>query len=357
MLKNSVIEAVPLTTSVLDSRKRKVLNAIVDCYNRTAEPVSSRKIARDYGMGLSAATIRNTMADLEDLGYVIQPHTSAGRTPTEQGYRVYVDSMMTAQKLSLKEKQFIRDGYALSGRNFEEIMDQTSKILSEISHYIGVVLSPELHESVLRRLELISIDSEYILAILLMASGTVKNKVVPIPGNLSPEAIYQISQILNEKLAGLPLKQIRQISQDAAKLKAVCNRPLSEPMVAVTRNTFSLNREIHVYIDGASNIFSQPEFEEVQKIKPVFRLLERKEQIATILSAQRLAPGIQVLIGSESGWEGMEMCSIVRSSYRVHGNQVGTIGVIGPTRMAYPRIVSIVKFTAEVISQFFEEPL
>ncbi len=346
-----------MTTPVLDSRKYEVLEAIVDCYNRAAEPVSSRKIARDYSMGLSAATLRNTMADLEDLGYLTHPHTSAGRIPTEQGYRVYVDNLMTDQKLSVKEKQFIRDGYASSSRDFEEIMEQTSKILSEISHYIGVVLSPELHDSILRRLELISIDNEHILAVLIMASGVVKNQVVSIPKDLSDEEIYQINQILNEKLAGLPLKQIRQISQDAVKLKAVFDRHLSEPMAVVARNTFSLDREIHVYIDGASNFFSHPEFGEVQKIEPLFRVLERKEQIADLLSTRRNRLGIQVLIGSENDCEGMRMCSIVRSSYRVWGNQFGTIGVIGPTRMVYPRVVSIVKFTAEVISQFFEESL
>ncbi len=346
-----------MTTPVLDSRKYEVLEAIVDCYNRAAEPVSSRKIARDYSMGLSAATLRNTMADLEDLGYLTHPHTSAGRIPTEQGYRVYVDNLMTDQKLSVKEKQFIRDGYASSSRDFEEIMEQTSKILSEISHYIGVVLSPELHDSILRRLELISIDNEHILAVLIMTSGVVKNQVVSIPKDLSDEEIYQINQILNEKLAGLPLKQIRQISQDAVKLKAVFDRHLSEPMAVVARNTFSLDREIHVYIDGASNFFSHPEFGEVQKIEPLFRVLERKEQIADLLSTRRNRLGIQVLIGSENDCEGMRMCSIVRSSYRVWGNQFGTIGVIGPTRMVYPRVVSIVKFTAEVISQFFEESL
>ena len=186
-----------MTNSVLDSRKHAVLEAIVDCYNRTAEPVSSQKIVRDYDMGLSAATLRNTMADLEELGYLTHPHTSAGRVPTEQGYRVYVDSLMIDQKLSRKERQFIQDGYASSRRDFEEIMEQTSKILSAISHHIGVVLSPELHESILHRLELISIDSEHILAVLLMASGAVKNQVVSIPKDLSDGELYQINRILN----------------------------------------------------------------------------------------------------------------------------------------------------------------
>ena len=306
-------------------------------------------------MGLSAATLRNTMADLEELGYLTHPHTSAGRIPTEQGYRVYVDSLMTDQKLSQKEKQFIRDGYTSPTRDFEEIMEQTSKILSAISHHIGVVLSPELHESILRRIELISIDSKHILAVLLMASGAVKNQVVPIPKNLSDDELYRINQILNEKLAGLPLKQIRQISQDPAKLKSVFDQRLSDPIVTVARNTFALEQETHVYIDGTANFFSHPEFEEIQKIESLFRVLEQKKQVADLLSTQQEPLGTQVLIGTENGCEGMEMCSIVRSNYRVRGNQFGTIGVIGPTRMAYPRIVSIVNFTSQTISEMFEE--
>ena len=343
-----------MTTPVLDTRKCKVLEAIVDCYHRTAEPVSSRAIARHYGMGLSAATIRNTMADLEELGYVAQPHTSAGRIPTRLGYRVYVDRMMTAQELTPKEKQFIRERSASANHDFEEIMEQTSRILSEISHYIGVVLSPELHEGILRRLEFIPIDDEKVLAILLMASGVVKSQVVPISKDLSNENIHQISRILNEKLVGLPLKKIRQISQDPVQLKAIFDHHLSAPAAAVTRRTFSLDQEIHVYLDGTSNFFSQPEFLEVQKIEPLFRVLERKDQIANILSPQGKDREIQILIGSESRCEGMELCSVVRSSYHTQGNQFGTIGVIGPTRMEYSRVVSIVKFTAQVISQLFE---
>ncbi|MBI1924845.1 hypothetical protein HYR99_11430, partial [Candidatus Poribacteria bacterium] len=149
----------------------------------------------------------------------------------------------------------------------------------------------------------------------------------------------------------------RQISQDPVQLKAIFDHHLSAPVAAVTRRTFSLDQEIHVYLDGTSNFFGQPEFLEVQKIEPLFRVLERKDQIANILSPQGKNVGIQILIGSESRCEGMELCSVVRSSYHVQGDQFGTIGVIGPTRMEYSRVVSIVKFTARVISQLFENAL
>jgi heat-inducible transcriptional repressor len=305
-------------------------------------------------MGLSAATLRNTMADLEDLGYLTQPHTSAGRIPTEKGYRVYVDSMMRAAELSYAEKEYIREKYASANHDFEEVMAQTSKILSEISHYIGVALSPQLHESVLQRLELISIDAEHILAVLVMTSGVVENKLLSAPSGLSDKAVYRIKQILNEKLTGLSLKEIRGISQDPIKMKTVFDCSPSAPMAVVARDTFALDRGIHVYIDGTSNFFSHPEFGEVQKIEPLFRTLERKEQIADLLLSQQSDAGLQILIGSENRCEGMKMCSVVRSRYRVRGEQYGTIAVIGPTRMAYSRVVSIVRYTAQIVSQFLE---
>ena len=354
-----------LTTPALDFRKREVLEAIIDCYNQTAAPVGSRTIERRYGMGVSAATIRNTMADLEELGYVTQPHPSAGRVPTEIGYRVYVDTLMEAQELSIKEKQLIQERCASLDGNFEGIIEQTSKILSEISHYIGFVLTPELHDSILRRLELIPIDgngdsSEYrgkVLAVLLMESGVVKNHIVPVSNDLSGKDIRRIGRILNEKLVGLSLRRIQQISQDTADLKAIFDTYLSDSVVAFTRDTFSLNQEIHVYLAGASNFFSQPEFLEVDKIEPLFRLFEQKEQMIGLLAPQQATPGIQVVIGSENRYEGMEMCSVVHSCYTSHSDVLGTIGIIGPTRMQYSRIVSIVDFTAQVMSQVFEHTL
>ncbi len=349
----------------MDFRKREVLEAIIECYNQTAAPVGSRTIERRYGMGVSAATIRNTMADLEELGYVTQPHPSAGRVPTEIGYRVYVDSLMEAEELSNKEKLLIQERCASLDGGFEHVIEQTSKILSEISHYIGFVLTPELHESILRRLELIPIDGDddnskhqgKVLAVLLMASGVVKNHIVPVSKDLTDQDIRRISRILNEKLVGLSLQRIQQISQDTAHLKAIFDTYLSDSVAAFTRNTFSLNQEIHIYLDGASNFFSQPEFLQVDKIEPLFRLLEQKERITGLLSLPQPTSGIQVVIGSENNYEGMEMCSVVHSCYTSRGDVMGTIGVIGPTRMQYPRIVSIVDFTAQVMSQVFEHTL
>lgn len=354
-----------METSALDFRKREVLEAIIDCYNQTAAPVGSRTIERQYGMGVSAATIRNTMADLEELGYLTQPHPSAGRVPTEIGYRVYVDTLMEAEELSSKEKLLIQERCASLDGSFEGIIEQTSKILSEISHYIGFVLTPELHDSILRRLELIPIDgnsdnSEYrgkVLAVLLMAPGVVKNHIVPVSKDLSDKDIRRISRILNEKLVGLSLRRIQQISHDTADLKAIFDTDLSDSIVEFTRDTFSLNQEIHVYLDGASNFFSQPEFLDVDKMESLFRLLEQKQQIAELLSSQQLTPGIQVVIGSENKYEGMKMCSVVHSCYTNRGNVLGAIGVIGPTRMQYSRVVSIVDFTAQVMSQVFEHTL
>ena len=349
--------AAPLTTAKLNQRDREVLEAIINCYNRTAKPVSSRAIVRQYGMQLSSATIRNTMAQLGEFGYLSQPHTSAGRIPTELGYRVYVDNMMTTQRLTDEERRFIRQRYDSSELDFEETIEQTSKILSQISHYIGVALSPQLHHGILRRLELIPLDTQKVIVVLITNSGLVKNQVVSIHESLSNADIYRISRILNEKLAGLSFGEIQQISQNRTKLKAIFDRDLSDPVAMLTRDTFSMDRGIHVYLDGTSNFFGQPEFLEVEQIEPLFRFLEQKDRVADLLSQKKENPEIQVLIGSENRCEGMEMCSVVRSTFRVRGDLVGTIGVIGPTRMEYSRVVSIVRFTSKVIGKYLRKAL
>ena len=349
--------AAPLTTAMLDYRQRDVLEAIIKCYNRMAKPVSSRTIARQYEMKLSPATIRNTMAQLGEYGYLAQPHTSAGRIPTELGYRVYVDNMMTTQRLTDEERKFIRQWYDSSELDFVESIEQTSKILSQISHYIGVALSPKLHDGILRRLELIPLDTRRVVVVLITNSGLVKNQVVSVDDSLSKADIYRVSQILNEKLAGLSLGEIQRISQSRTNLKAVFDRDLSDPVAALARNTFSLNREIHVYLDGTSNFFGQPEFLEVEQIEPLFRFLEQKDRVADLLSPKKENPDIQVVIGSENRCEGMEMCSVVQSTISVRGDSHGVIGVIGPTRMEYSRVVAIVKFTAHVIGQHLQKAL
>ena len=346
-----------MTTAMLDYRQRDVLEAIIKCYNRTAKPVSSRSIARQYEMKLSPATIRNTMAQLGEYGYLAQPHTSAGRIPTELGYRVYVDNMMTTQRLTDEERKFIRQWFDSSELDFVESIEQTSKILSQISHYIGVALSPQLHDGILRRLELIPLDTQRVVVVLITNSGLVKNQVVSVHESLSKAEIYRISRILNEKLAGLSLGEIQRISQSRKNLKAVFDRDLSDPVATLARNTFSLNRETHVYLDGTSNFFGQPEFLEVEQIEPLFRFLEQKERVADLLSPKKENPDFQVLIGSENRCEGMEMCSVVQSTFSVRGDSLGTIGVIGPTRMEYSRVVSIVKFTAHVIGQHLQKAL
>ena len=347
----------PLTTAVLNARNREVLEAIITCYNRTAKPVSSRTIARYYDMRLSPATIRNTMAQLGEYGYLAQPHTSAGRIPTELGYRVYVDNMMTTQRLTDEECRFIRQWYDSSELDIVETIEQTSKILSQISHYIGVALSPQLHDGILRRLELIPLDTHRVVVVLITNSGLVKNQVVSVHESLSKADIHWISRKLNEKLAGLSLGEIRRISRSHANLAAVFDRDLSDPVATLARNTFSLDREIPVYLDGTSNFFGQPEFLEVEQIEPLFRFLEQKERVADLLSPKKETPDIQVLIGSENRCEGMEMCSVVQSTISVRGDFLGTIGVIGPTRMEYSRVVSIVKFTAQVIGQHLQKSL
>jgi len=344
-----------LASSTIDERKRDILEAIIHCYTLTAQPVGSRTIERKYSLGLSAATIRNTMADLEEMGYVAQPHTSAGRVPTESGYRFYVDQLVEVSPLSEDDKQRMKRSYDDARQEMEYIMEQTSKILSLISQYIGVVISPKLKESILRRLELISVAAERILVVLMMESGMVKSRIIAVEGEIPSKSLQKINSLLNEKLSGLPLKKIRNISENPAQMKAIFDEEMSEQAMALTKNAFSLEPEIEVYLEGATSLFGQPEFEDQQKMEAVFRALEEKEYITNILVPQLHKPGIRILIGSEMQYAGMEHCSMISYTYKLGEHSIGVLGIIGPTRMAYHRIIPIVDFTARMMSETLED--
>jgi len=295
------------------------------------------------------------MADLEEMGYVTQPHTSAGRVPTESGYRFYVDKLMEVSPLSEADRQRMQHCYDDARQEMEYIMEQTSRILSLISQYIGVVISPKLQESILRRLELISVDSARILVVLMMESGMVKSRYIAVEGEIPPKSLQKINRLLNEKLSGLPLKKIRNISENPTQMKAIFDEDMSEQAMELTKNAFSLEPEIEVYLEGATNFFCQPEFEDRQKMEAVFRALEEKEYITSLLVPQLYKPGIRILIGSEMQYAGMEYCSMISSTYKLGKHSVGVLGIIGPTRMAYHKIIPIVDFTARMMSKTLED--
>jgi len=332
--------------SELTERQRKILESVIHCYTLTAEPVGSRTIARKYGLGLSPATIRNVMADLEEMGYLYQPHTSAGRVPTEKGYRVYVDELMEESELTPEEKRLIRSEYEKIKHEVDRIIEHTSRILSLISRYIGVAATPPLREGAFKRLELISVGANTVLSVIITFSGIVRNKLISLDFELPDKVLNRIAVLINERLSGLPISRIRELAQNPVELRRMLD--LEGREIDLVRYALDIEPDVQVYLDGQANILSQPEFSSIERSERVFRALEKKDRIWRILFPKS-SSDVEVKIGSEVKCEGMEECSVVSATYKV-GDLTGTIGIIGPKRMVYPKIIPLVRYTAQIVS-------
>ncbi len=344
--------------STLDVRRRQILEAIIHCHTLTAQPVGSRVIAKRYNLGLSAATIRNAMADLEEMGYVMQPHTSAGRVPTELGYRFYVDSLMEVGILSEAEKIKIRLSYDDVRREFEYLMEQTSRILSTISHYVGVVMSPGLQTRVLKHFEIFQVSEDKLLAVLVVEPGVIRNRVLEKEETLTGEDLAKINNALKARFVGRSLIELQNLVDSPEQMRSMFDQQIFQEVSSLVRDALDVTYDPEIYLQGRSNIFSQPEFEDLRRMEAILDILEKKEQLSHLLDfSPGMEMGVYVRIGSEINCEAMEQCSVISAAYQWNQRPFGIIGVIGPTRMEYPRIVSIVDYTAKVMSQMLQNRL
>jgi len=337
-----------LNSAELTERQRKILEAVIHCYTFTAEPVGSRTVAKRYNLGISPATVRNVMADLEEMGYLFQPHTSAGRVPTEKGYRLYVDELMRESGLTREEKELIEREYEKVKHQLDRIMEHTSKILSLISRYVGVAVTPPMHEGVFRHIELISVGANTVLSVIITASGMVRNKLISLDFEIPRQELERIADIINERLSGISMSRIRDLANDPMELRSMLG--LEGERFRVVRYALDFDPDVQVYLDGRANMLSQPEFSSVKRMERIFRVLEERDRVWRILYPAGRAGEVQVKIGSEVKCRGMEECSVVSAVYRA-GDMVGTIGIIGPKRMEYPRVIPLVRYTARMVSQ------
>ncbi len=329
------------------SRKRDILRVVVTDYIKLAHPIGSRSIARRYKMGFSPATIRNEMADLEELGYLIQPHTSAGRIPTQKGYRYYVDELMEESDLDEEEKKKILEVYEYERmREIEEIIKHTSRLLSSITNYTSLILGPQLRKSAFKKLQIMPIDSQRGLLVLVSDTGFVKNKVINLPQTLSSGELNKIVSYLNRRLEGLSLEQF------TSRLINELRRDLYH-YVRFLEDTFTLVEESltederRVILGGTTNILNQPEFGDIEKVKGLLSLFEQHSQLASLLSAPLAdVDSVIIRIGRENILEEVQECSLVMTTYRLGNDIIGTIGLLGPTRMNYSKAVSVVRQVA-----------
>ncbi|MFZ1683155.1 MAG: heat-inducible transcriptional repressor HrcA [Candidatus Zixiibacteriota bacterium] len=332
----------------LSERERQILANLIDYYIHSADPVGSRVIANKFKMGLSSATIRNTLQDLEELGLVEQPHTSAGRVPTDRGYRVYVDYLLKPERLNAAEELAIRQTILKEGRGINEILGQTAKLLGDITMQLGVTLAPKFEEAKLKNVRLIPISDGRVMVVVITSSGLVRSVILEIETNLSDMSLNEVESVLNERLSDLSLANIRDsISKRMEGLTG--NARLIKLVIDSKDKIWTEDRSDEIHFAGTDKLLRAPEFADRDRLSKLIKLLEDGKILSEFLN-HASDEGLFITIGRENRISEIINCSVVTSTYRV-GSITGTIGVIGPTRMPYSKLVSVVEYTARSISE------
>jgi heat-inducible transcriptional repressor len=337
-------------SDILSERSRQILEAVIDDYIRTAEPVGSRTVTRRHGLALSPATVRNVMSDLEEMGFLSSPHTSAGRVPTDKAFRFYVDSLIQVRAITENQQEEIRRQYQAPGRDVGEILKNTSRILSSISNYIGIVVAPRFAANVFRQIEFVKLCGKRILVILVSESGVVQNRVIEAEEDLSTEDLVRMTNYLNELLHGLTIAEVkarivREMEDEKVRYDKLLTRALKLSEVTLEESAAD------VFIEGQINILEQPEFADVERMKEIFQTFEEKSQLINLLDCCMKADRVNIFIGAENFLSRMNQMSVITASYASGPNTLGVLGVIGPTRMGYDRVIPIVDYTARMLSE------
>ncbi|MEW9123009.1 MAG: heat-inducible transcriptional repressor HrcA [Thermotaleaceae bacterium] len=337
----------------LADRKLKILQAIIRDFITTAEPVGSRTIAKKYDLGISSATIRNEMADLEELGYLQQPHTSAGRIPSDKAYRLYVDQMMIANKIAQIEKNIIQNSLLEKIGELEQIISHTAKILSQFTKLTAMVLSPQYRHSRLKHIQLIPMEGRRVLIVVVLESGVVKNAILRLNEVLSEENLEKVSKMMNHRLQGLTVADISAGVIHGMKNEMQMFNSIIETIMPMVMTTLEEIEEVHLYLDGLINIFNLPEYHDINKARDFMSMLDQKELIKELLLNTK--DGVNITIGKENKHENLQECSLITATYKLHGKTVGKIGVIGPTRMDYDNIISVVDFMTGNLTKLLKD--
>lgn len=338
----------------LDERKRRILQAIVQDYIATAEPVSSRAICRRYNLGVSPATVRNEMADLEEMGYIEQPHTSAGRIPSDKGYRYYVDWLMEDRELDQAEKATIRAWYAKRMKEIEEIVSLTTQLLSRITNYTAMMLEPRLDGGKFKYLRLIPLAPTRALLLVVSTSGMVEHQLVEFSTSINPEDLERLSNELTDCVRGKSIQEIIGGNLSELQLQVTRQRQVLGEVLKLLKEALIDSHEEKVYLGGTSNILAQPEFKRADRLEALFGLFEDENHLRHLLR-EASDNQITVRIGEENLFDVIHDCSIVTATYRIGGRTVGTLGVLGPTRMQYSRVLPAVRYTTSVLSETLTE--
>lgn len=338
---------------MLDERKRRVLHAIVHDYIHTAEPVGSRAIVRRHGLQVSSATVRNEMADLEELGYLEQPHTSAGRIPSYKGYRYYVDELMEQPAPTQEQIASVRRLYENHLREIDAILMQAVRVLSETTDYLAVAEGPQIGGGMLHLLQLVRLRPGRALMMIVTDDGLVDHRLIDIQDDLNSETLERIARVLTAHLAGFQVGELRRHVLKALSTELHEYRAVVEQALSALEAKQADDDEPRFLFGGAGNIFKQPEFRDVERAHALLSLLGEQKIVRELLGHHEPAQdsGVQVMIGPENPVPALQDCSVVTATYVLDGRQIGRIAVIGPTRMNYPAVVPFVELVTESLSE------
>lgn len=336
--------------ATLSHRSEALLKTLIERYISDGQPVGSRTLAKQAGLELSSATVRNVMADLEDLGLISSPHTSAGRVPTVRGYRVFVDSLIKVRPLNVTELRHIEGEFGGS-QDPQQLIETASALLSQVTRLAGIVMVAKAEQAVFRQIEFLALSANRILVILITLDGRVHNRIIQADRAYSAAELVEASNYFNQTFAGKPLTDVK------SALLAEMQRD-SEAMQAAVRIAMDMARGIfshesdegaELVVKGEANLLNIPELGDVNKLRKLLDAFSTKHDLLLLLDQCMRVNGVQIFIGQESGYLALEQCSVVTAPYRVDGQVVGTLGVIGPTRMAYDQVIAIVDVTARLL--------
>ena len=339
----------------LSERKLKILHAIIQNYLETGEPVGSRTISKYTDLNLSSATIRNEMADLEELGYILQPHTSAGRIPSDQGYRLYVDMLMEEKEQELNEMQ---EQMLDKADRMEQLLSQAARVLANSTNYATMVSTPVSSANKLKFIQLSAVDEEQIIAVIVLGGNVIKNKIINVEEPLSNENLLKLNMLLNTTLTGMSIEEINLGLIARLKEQAGIHSGVVGNVLDAVAEVIQVDNDMQIYTSGATNIFKYPELSDKQSAQEIISAFEEKQQLNELVT-QTLArednTGIQVYIGDETPVQNMKDCSVVTATYELGEGMKGTIGIIGPKRMDYEHVLKSMKRLQIELDQMFHK--
>lgn len=339
----------------LDERKKKILQAVIRNYLETGEPVGSRTISKYTDLNLSSATIRNEMADLEEMGYILQPHTSAGRIPSDKGYRLYVDTM-----LEEKEREVVEMKEMLVERQdkMETLLKQVAKMLAQNTQYATMVSAPQTKRNKLKFIQLSRVDADQVLAVIVVEGNVIKNNILSVNEELSDETLLRLNILLNTHLNGLSIDEINLAMISVLKQQAGIHSNIVSEVIDAVAEAIRAEDDLKIYTSGTNNIFRYPELADQQKASELINTFEEKQLLGELLQESTEADdkaGIQIYIGSETQVQSMQDCSVVTATYELGGGMKGTIGIVGPKRMDYDKVVRTLRTVQTQLDGLYTE--